>query len=114
MKRFLAFAAATGALVLALLLVMHLMFPAEPVRHAIRVSAAIALVVQLLGFAIARAVGKENVVAGWGLAVLLRFGAVFAFAFTARAIGLETGPALMSLVVFLFVSTLIEPLFLKP
>lgn len=114
MRRFVAFAAVTAALILALLLVMHLMFPADETRHAVRVSAAIALLVQLLGFAIARAVARDNVVAGWGLAVLLRFGAVFAFAFSARAIGLETGPALISLVVFLFVSTLIEPLFLKP
>jgi hypothetical protein len=58
-------------------------------------------------------VARDNVMAGWGLAVLLRFGVVFAMAFAAPAAGLPLGVTLTSLVVFLFLSTLIEPLFLK-
>lgn len=113
MKRLLAYGAASTALVVALLVVMHLLVQDDAARSAFRVSAAIAVFVQLLGFAVARAVARENVMAGWGLGVLLRFAAVFAMAFATGRLALPVGPTLMSLVAFLFVSTLIEPLFLK-
>lgn len=86
---------------------------AESVR-AVRVSAWIAVVVQIFTFAIARLVAREQVIAGWGIGVLLRFATVAAWgAFGVDALGLPSGPALMSLVGFYFVSTLIEPLFLN-
>jgi hypothetical protein len=94
--------------------VMWVVFPQEETRRAIVIAAVIALAVQCLVFAIARVLVKENVMAGWGLGVLLRFGAVIAFGFVAPAVGLPLGAALMSLAAFLFVSTLFEPLFLKP
>jgi len=82
--------------------------------RAVRVSAWLAVVVQLFTFAIARLVAREQVIAGWGIGVLLRFATVAAFGFFGvEALGLPSGPALMSLVGFYFVSTLIEPLFLN-
>jgi hypothetical protein len=113
-KRYLGFAAASIALIGAMLGVMMVVVQQDETRRAVMISAVIALMVQFVGFAIARALAKENVVAGWGLGVLLRFGAVIAFGFVAPAVGLPLGAALMSLVAFLLVSTLIEPLFLKP
>jgi uncharacterized membrane protein len=80
----------------------------------VRASAWLAVGVQVVTFAIARLVARQNVVAGWGLGVLLRFAAVAMWAFLGvKALGLAPSPALLSLVIFFFVSTLIEPLFLN-
>src|SRR5919199_4932458 len=59
--------------------------PAE--RRAIRMCAAVAFAVQLVTFAIARRWSRTNVIAGWGLGMLLRFAAV-------AAVALLGGPAL--------------------
>ena len=83
-------------------------------ERAVRASAWLAVGVQVVTFAIARLVARQNVVAGWGLGVLLRFAAVAMWAFLGvTALGLAPSPALLSLVIFFFVSTLIEPLFLN-
>lgn len=82
--------------------------------HAIQVSAGVAIVVQALTFAIVRLVAREQVIAAWGMGVLVRFAVVAVWAFVAiPALGLAAGPALLSLVLFFFVSTLVEPLFLN-
>ena len=86
--------------------------PAE--ASAVRASAWLAVGVQVVTFAIARLVARQNVVAGWGLGVLLRFATVAMWAFLGvKALELAQVPALLSLVIFFFVSTLIEPLFLN-
>jgi hypothetical protein len=83
-------------------------------RHAIVVSAVIAWVVQLISFAIARSWAATNVVAGWGLGMLIRFLVLAMYAlFGAKVLGLPLTPALVSLAVFFFVSTLVEPVLLK-
>ena len=80
----------------------------------VRVSAWLAVGVQVVTFAIARLVARQNIMAGWGLGVLLRFATVAMWAFLGvKALGLPAGPTLFSLVIFFFVSTLIEPLFLN-
>ena len=57
---------------------------------------------------------RENVIAGWGLGVVLRFATVGAWALLGiKALGIPSGPALLSLAGFYFVSTLVEPLFLN-
>jgi hypothetical protein len=82
--------------------------------RAVQVSAWVAVVVQGITFAIARLVAREQVIAAWGLGVLLRFAVVAVWAFLAvPALALVAGPALLSLVVFFFVSTLVEPVFLN-
>ena len=69
---------------------------------------------QSVTFAIARLVARENVIAGWGLGVVLRFATVAFWAFLGiKALGIPSAPALLSLVTFYFVSTLVEPLFLN-
>ncbi len=82
--------------------------------RAVRASLWLALFVQTFTFVVARLVARRQVIAGWGLGVLLRFASVAFWAFLGiKALGLVAGPALLSLVVFYFLSTLVEPLFLN-
>jgi hypothetical protein len=114
MKKVALFAIGSAALLAVAAWVLTIAFPAGADRHAIVVSAGIAYVVQLLSFVIARAWATTNVVAGWGLGMLLRFAvlALYALVF-AKALGLPLTSALVSLAAFFFVSTLLEPVLLK-
>jgi hypothetical protein len=86
--------------------------PAE--HHAILVSAVVAVVVQLLAFTIMRLVKREHVIAGWGVGVILRFAVLAVYGLViAKAMGLPSAAALVSLAAFFFVSTTVEPLFVK-
>ncbi|MEJ7809146.1 MAG: hypothetical protein WKG32_01890 [Gemmatimonadaceae bacterium] len=86
--------------------------PAE--LRTIRISAAVAFGVQLLTFSIARLSVGSNVIAGWGIGVLIRLVTIALFALVmTKAIALATLAPLF-LFVFLFVTTIVEPLFLKP
>jgi hypothetical protein len=83
-------------------------------RKAIAVSAGIALVVQLLAFTVVRLVGGEHVIAAWGVGAIMRFAVLVLHALViAPALGLPAGAALVSVAVFLFALTVLEPLFLK-
>lgn len=87
--------------------------PGAELARAVWSSAVIAFAVQLLAFAIARPFVKTNPIAGWGLGSLVRFAVVMLHAFVGvPALGLASGPALLSLVGFLFVTMIVEPLFL--
>jgi hypothetical protein len=82
--------------------------------HAILVSALIAWIVQLASFTIARSWAATNVIAGWGLGMLIRFFVLAIYALIGvKVLGLAITPALVSLAVFFFVSTLAEPVLLK-
>lgn len=90
-------------------------FPTAADAHAIVVSGVIAYVVQLVSFAIARRWAATNVIAGWGLGMLIRFFVLAIYALIGvKALGLQLTPALVSLAAFFFVSTLAEPVLLKP
>jgi hypothetical protein len=90
-------------------------FPMPADAHAIVVSAVIAYVVQLVSFALAREWAATNVIAGWGLGMLIRFFVLAIYALIGvKVLGLQLTPALVSLAVFFFVSTLAEPVLLKP
>ena len=81
---------------------------------AVHASAWMAIGVQTVTFAIVKLTARQNVMAGWGLGVLMRFATVAFWAFLGiKALALPAGPALLSLVLFYFVSTLVEPLFLN-
>ena len=93
---------------------MRLVWTDDAAGRAIQASGWLAAGVQVVTFAIAKLVARENVIAGWGLGVLLRFAVVAFWAFLGiGALGLAETPALMSLVTFFFASTLIEPIFLN-
>ena len=91
-----------------------LLKPGSEVAKAVWTSAVIAFAAQVLSFAIAKPFLKENPIVGWGLGSLLRFTVLLLHAFVGvRALGLASGPALLSLAGFLFITMLVEPLFLK-
>ena len=114
MRRWALFAAASLVMIAACAWVLGLIFAGPGEHRAIATSAGVAWVVQLFGFAVARMMAATNVVAGWGLGMLLRFVALVVYALViVKAFALPASAALLSLVTFFFVSTLIEPPLLK-
>lgn len=115
LRPMLGFTAAQGTLVVvAALLMQRFVWTDVASVDAVRASAWLAVVVQTFTFAVARLVARTQVMAGWGLGVMLRFATLAFWAFLgAAALGLPITPALMSLVIFFFVSTVIEPIFLN-
>ncbi len=115
MKRVLQFAAACGALIGTIWALMQALFTEPTVRRALGITAVLAFVVQLVAFLVVRAMARrKNVIAGWGIGVLLRFVVLAIFALVAvPRLNLPLSASLLALATFLFVSTLIEPLFLK-
>jgi hypothetical protein len=81
--------------------------------RAIWTSVGVAVVVQVLAVLIGRSFGKDRLLVGWGMGALLRLLAVLVYGFAIiPALGLQMAPALLSLVVILFVTTLFEPFLL--
>jgi hypothetical protein len=115
MKRALQFTAACAALIGALWTILVLVMHETTVQQALSISAVTAFVVQVAAFLAARAMARrKNVMAGWGIGIALRFGALVIFALiVVPRFGLPLSASLLGLVTFLFVTTLIEPLFLK-
>ncbi len=89
-------------------------FPGPQDATAIRASAIVAIAVQLVAFAVTRALARRHLIAAWGVGSLLRFLTLVVYALLAvKVLGLAPVAALVSLAAFLFLATLIEPLFLK-
>lgn len=83
-------------------------------RHMVIVSAALALGIQLVAFTVARLLQRRNLLLGWGLGSMLRVVAVVLYALlAARVWQASIAPALISFVAFLFLTTIVEPVFLK-
>jgi hypothetical protein len=81
---------------------------------AIGVSAVVAALVQIAAFAVTKSMMSRSVIAGWGAGSLVRFLTLFVYGFLAvKVLGLAPVPALVSLALFFFLSTLLEPLFLR-
>ena len=116
MKRLLPFAAACAAAIGAAWMVAVLLVKDTTSRRALGIAVIVAFVVQMVAFVVASAfVGRRNVMAGWGIGIALRFVVLLAFGFFAvPALDLPMTPSLLGLAMFLFVTTLIEPLFLRP
>jgi hypothetical protein len=82
--------------------------------RAIWTSAAVAFSVQVMSFAIVKLSAKTNVMAGWGVGAILRFVVLGVYALVVvKALGLQSGAALLGLGAFLIISSLLEPLLLK-
>lgn len=115
LKSLLGFTAAQTVLVVgASLVLQRFVWTDAASAEAVRASAWLAFTVQLFTFLIARLVARQNVIAGWGLGVMLRAATLAFWALLGiKALGLVQVPALLSLVVFYFLSTLVEPLFLN-
>ena len=114
MRAMLAYAAASAVLLAALVaLVVGWVDAADPAG--VRLAAWIAWPVQLAAFGVLVA-GRSAVgfVAGWAGGMALRFAAVGAAAlWVTRAAGPDPASLLVSLVGFVFVLVLLEPLFLR-
>ncbi len=94
-------------------LLLSVVFDAPGEVHAIRMSAAIAWPVQVLTFAIARLMSREQLLIGWAMGAVVRFAALAVYALVVvRGLELPAGAALISLATFLFVTMLVEPLLL--
>ncbi|MFL5507758.1 MAG: hypothetical protein ACJ8AU_12820 [Gemmatimonadales bacterium] len=79
-------------------------------RRAVLVSAVVALVVQMVAFAIARLLAAGgNGMAGWGLGAVICMAALVIYGFVSRGLGLPSNAALVSLATFFFLTELIEP-----
>ena len=86
----------------------------DEMGRAIWTSVGVALVIQILTLVIGRSFGKERLLVGWGMGALIRLLAVLVYGFAViPALGLKLAPALLSLVVILFVTTLFEPFLLN-
>ena len=108
------FAVVSVALVAVVAWALGIVWPDDAARHAVFVSAVIALVVQLFAFAAVKLSSGTNVLAGWGVGVGLRFVVVALYALAgAKAMALPLAPALISLVAFFFITSLAEPVLLK-
>ena len=115
MKRTILFAVTCIAVIAVVWLLAEVLFPNEAGRQALGIAAAVAFVVQVVAFLVAREFAKrQNVMAGWGSGIALRFVVLLRVGLVAvPKLGLPLGSSLLGLAMFLFVSTLIEPLFLK-
>lgn len=109
------YAAVSAGLLFLLVLGVALAIPAGN-DGALWLAAGVAFVVQLVAFA-ALVVGKRrgsSFVVSWASGMLLRFAAIAAVAFwVTRATDLDPAVSLLSLVGFVFVLVLLEPLFLR-
>ena len=115
MKRFAGFIASTVGVACVGAWLVTIALPGRDVARAVWASAAAVIVVQTLAFALVRVMQPLNVIAGWGLGMLLRLVALVAWGMLGvKALGLAMAPALLGMAGFFFVSTLIEPVFLKP
>jgi hypothetical protein len=111
---FAGFALATSALVLVAGFGLALFFRTPADRTAIAISAALALITQLSVFPAVRRLTAANLMVGWGLGSLVRFGTLLVYALVgAFVLHLSMTPALVSLALFYFLSMVIEPLFLR-
>ena len=87
---------------------------APEAHRVILVSAALAIAVQLVAFAAALLLRRRNLMLGWGLGSVLRFVVLVLFALAVASLWRAAlAPALLSFVAFLFVTTVVEPIFLR-
>ena len=104
------FALATLALIALSYPLLRMGFPMSRDANALRISAMLAFGIQIVTFAIARAMARRNLIVGWGIGAALRLLALTVYALlVAPSLGLPRASALISFAIFLFLSMLIEP-----
>jgi hypothetical protein len=114
MKRLGVYAAVAAAMIAVSGLLLSLPFDGPADHRAIAVSATVAFVVQVTAFGAVALASPSNVVAGWGVGVVVRLVVLVGYALlVVKAVGLAPVAALISLVTFFFLCTLAEPLFLR-
>lgn len=114
-KAWLAYAAA-GLVLVVLITIVAAALADTTARRAIVIAAVIAYVLQLVAFGLLLALRDKAhlFIAGWLGGMLLRFGALGACLFwTSRTTALPRTPLVLSLVGFVFMLLLLEPVFLR-
>ncbi len=115
MKKFAGFLAAMTGVLSVVAWVITLAVPGAIAARSVWASVAVAVIVQAISFGLMRLMQPVNVMAGYTLGMILRVLSLVLFGyFGVKGFGLALQPALLSLAGFFFVSTLIEPFFLKP
>ncbi|MDB4874692.1 MAG: putative rane protein [Gemmatimonadetes bacterium] len=113
MKAILWFGMTVVLIVLVCGLLLAIPFSSGDERRAIEASAGVAIIVQLFAFAIARLAAQRSFLAGWITGAAMRFVTLIVYALVAvKLLAMPAPAALISLVTFLFISTLVEPKFL--
>jgi hypothetical protein len=108
------YAAAAASLIGVSAVLLALPFDGPADHRAIAVSAVLAFVVQLAAFAAVGLAAPANVIAGWGIGILVRFIVLVGYALlVVQSVGLAPAAALISLATFFFLCTLVEPLLLR-
>jgi hypothetical protein len=83
-------------------------------RQAILASGVVALVVQLAAFSVTRLLLRTHAMVGWGIGTGMRFIALVLYSIVvAKLWRPPVAAALLSFAGFLFLTTLVEPFFLK-
>jgi hypothetical protein len=110
MKATIWFAAALLVIVFVVGRLLAIPFSSNADRRAIETSGVVAIIVQICAFLLARRPTKTGLGTGWVLGIGMRFVVLVAYGVVAvRILGMPAPVALISLVSFFFVSTLIEP-----
>lgn len=114
MKQPILFALTTAAIALLGAALLGGLFSEPGAAKAVWISAVLAIVVQIATFGIARRYAATgDVMKGWGFGALARVMVLALYGILGpRLLGLPLAPALLSFAVFVFASTMIEPLFL--
>lgn len=113
-RRGVQFAVAMAVLIFGVAGLVAVYSPGSELSRAVWTSAVLAFGVQLVAFAVAVPFLAKNPIMGWGLGSVLRLLVLVLYALVGlKALGLAAAPALLSLAGFLFVSMLLESLFLK-
>ena len=82
---------------------------------AIRLSAIVVVIVQLAAYGMTRLMAPRGIVAAWGAGSLLRFLVLAIYALlVVKVLALPAIAALLSIAAFFFLTTLVEPLLLRP
>ena len=110
MKGVLWYVAVVTAIVLVLGALFSIPFSSTAEAMAIRASGFVAIVVQLGAFLLAKRWAGPGLGSGWLLGIVMRFVTLVVYgAIAVKVLGMPAPAALISLVSFFFVSTLVEP-----
>ena len=114
MKKFASFLAVTVAVLSLVVIVLTLVIHDDLAARSLWISAAAVVVVQAITFSLMRLMQPVNVMAGYALGFMVRIISLLLFGFFGvPGFGLSLQPALLGMAGFFFISTLIEPFFLK-
>ncbi len=115
MKRFASFLAVTVLVLAAVVWLLTRVVPGDLAARSLWISAGTVIVVQAGTFSLLRLMQPVNGMAGYAMGFIIRIVSLVLFGyFGVPGFGLSLQPALLGMAGFFFISTLIEPFFLKP